>query len=147
MVSTTHIDAMLTAGLAYAIPGGPLYWYWAEPHAVNPAAKQRYALTPQTAGTVGALLLAENRRSVDHRYREEEWEEPYLFTRLPGWPDPAVVLKAVHCYEYQSCEHPGWETSQAYAFIRRLERAAIYRVPGYEDAPWEIGSREVFRSS
>lgn len=160
MVSTVHIDAMLTAGLVLGPAyGTPLSWYWPDLDATTDrgswtseqlrqeAVQRRRELTLATAGRVGAMLLAENRRSVDHRYAEEELEEPYLYSRVPGRPDPVVVLKAIACYEYQSCEHPGWRTSEAHAFVRVLESAMVHHLPGYENAPWEITSRAVFLSA
>lgn len=102
-------------------------------------------LTEATAGRVGAMLLAENRRSVDHRYDETELEEPYLFTKLRGIPDPVIVLKAISCYEYQSCEHPEWATSEASRFCVALQAKMIGLLPGYDQAPgWEVHSADVF---
>jgi hypothetical protein len=69
------------------------------------ADQRRHELTTDTAGRVGAMLLAENRRSVDHRYDEQKLAEPYLFTRLTGTPDPVVVLKVINCHEYQSRQY------------------------------------------
>src|SRR5262249_54372168 len=106
--------------------------------------QRRRELTRQTVGRVGAMLLAENRRSVDHRYNEQEWEQPYLFTELPGRPDPVVVLKPVACYRYQSCEHPDWRTSDAAAFCDALQDRATRCLPGYATAPWEIDDTQVF---
>jgi len=51
---------------------------------------------------------------------------------------PVAVLKACSCYEYQSCEHPGWETSEAKRLIDSITQAAIAALPGYQDAAWEI---------
>jgi hypothetical protein len=39
---------------------------------------------------------------------------------------------------YQSCEHPGWEESEARKFCQQLTEGAIARLPGYEAAAWEI---------
>jgi hypothetical protein len=139
VVSTVHIDAMLTAGLRLEQPYGrdPLVWFWPAIDAASDrgswtseelqhqARQRRRELTHASAGRVGAMLLAENRRSVDHRYDEQEWEEPYLFHALPGVPDPVIVLKAIACYRYQSCEHPDWPASEA-------------------AAPWEIDDAQVF---
>jgi hypothetical protein len=157
-VSDVHIDAMLTAGLRLSAASGddPLTWFWPAIDADSDrgswtsaelqrqAAQRRRALTPATAGRVGAILLAENRRSVDHRYDEQVWEEPYLFTDLPGDPDPVIILKAINCYRYQACEHPGWATSEAAAFCDALAALAIACLPGYERAPWEITDPQVF---
>ncbi|MEU7925079.1 hypothetical protein [Micromonospora sp. NPDC049107] len=155
-VPNVHIDAMLTAGLRFAETGYPLSWYWPSPTATSDrgswtssesqleSVQRRRDLTLPTAGRVGAMLLAENRASVNHRYAEDEIEEPYLFTWLPGTPDPIVVLKALSCYEYQSCEHPGWRGSEAYQFCNALRRQAIGRLPRYSDAPWVIEDTDVF---
>jgi hypothetical protein len=158
VVSAVHIDAMLTAGLRLDPPHGarPLTWFWPQIDAASDpgswtseellrqARERRRELTEQTAGPVGAMLRAENRRSVDHRYDEQEWEQPYLFTELPGRPDPVVVLKAIACYRYQSCEHPGWRSSEAVAFCDALQARAIDCLPGYNTAPWEINDPAVF---
>lgn len=108
----------------------------------------RRTMTPQT---LGQALLDECIRSVFHRYEDCE-----TVAELPGYtPDltergatykhnpmvnvrPIVALKAIDCYEYQSCEHPAWESSMAYAFCDSLRRALVRDLPGYEDAPWEI---------
>lgn len=157
ILSKTHIDVLITAGLRYSSGWrGPLTWYWpaidAESDRGNwtsaelqeQARQRRRSLTRKTAGRVGAVLLAENRRSVDHRYDETEWEEPYVFEQVPGWPDPVIILKAIACYEYQSCEHPGWRTSEARAFCQALQGRAITLLPGYDEAPWDINDRTVF---
>lgn len=160
MLPKTHIDVLVTAGLRYAnARRGPLMWFWPDIDAETDRGswtsaehreqvrQRRRDLTRETAGRVGAVLLAENRRSVDHRYDEGEWEEPYLFEPVPGWPDPVIVLSAIACYEYQSCEHPGWRTSEAHAFCQALQARAIRLLPGYDEAPWEIADRQVFLTS
>jgi hypothetical protein len=74
----------------------------------------------------GAVLWAENWRSLEALYgdrAEERWaRETYVYS--PLWPrhwKPVEVLKAIDCYEYQSCEH--------------LE-CMISELPGYDAAPW-----------
>jgi len=49
-----------------------------------------------------------------------------------------AVLKAIQCYEYQSCEAASWEKSNAKAFCEALRGEIIMDLPGYDDAPWEI---------
>jgi hypothetical protein len=152
---------MLTADLRLQPPygAGPLTWFWpaidaaCDPGSLTSAQLQRQAtqrsreLTSQTAGRVGAMLLAQNRRSVEHRYDEQEREQPYLFIPLPGAPDPVIVLKAIACYRCQSCEHPGWAGSEAAAFCEALQQRAIVCLPGYAAAPWEIDHAHVFRAN
>jgi hypothetical protein len=53
--------------------------------------------------------------------------------------DGSRALKAISCYEYQSCEHPEWKTSQVRQYCEQLRRALIGCLPGYESAPWEWG--------
>lgn len=90
----------------------------------------------------GRRLLAENYSSVNYRYDEDEKPEEYKWGRIgPACAvsrEPGKVLKQLDCYEYQACEHPGWESSWAHAFCKALRRECIHHVPGYESAPWGI---------
>jgi hypothetical protein len=92
------------------------------------------------------MLLRENQLSVNYRYRENGIENIYFFEEslTTETIDPVVILKAIACYEYQSCEHPGWTTSEAHAFCEALRRRMIHHLPGYEEAPWEITCRRQF---
>ena len=138
MVGATHINALVTAGLILVRPYGPLRWYWGEPR------KER-ELNELTQDDVGRMLIAENRRSVDYRYGEEEAVPEYRFKMLPGVPDPVIVLKAIRCYVYQSCETDDWERTEAAAFCESLTVTAIRCLPGYDEAPaWEIRDPFVF---
>lgn len=163
IVSKTHIDALVTAGIVMARGAcGPMRWYWpaltdddrkdayerGEPwgrRAVELMTERQHELRQETAGRVGAMLWAENRRSVNHRYDEDEWEQPYEFSHLPGTPDPVIVLDAIACYEYQSCEHPEWPASEAFEFCRVLRELAIGALPRRERR-WEIDDPRVFVS-
>jgi hypothetical protein len=158
MVGRTHIDALLTAGLSWQ-RYGPVRWLdtaepppedayqagepWG-PGMVRWYNAHRKELTRETAGQTGAMLLAENRRSVDHRYAESELEEPYLFNPLRGTPDPLIVLCALRCYEYQSSESPGWQQSAAFRFCEALKATAIREATMDVDV-WEIADRNVFQ--
>jgi len=159
-VSDTHIDALLSAGLFYD-PGNPVRWFRraltpeekagtyevgavSGPEALRLVKELTETLTLHTSGRVGAMLRLENRRSVNHRYAETEDEAPYVFTKLGGVPNPVVVLKAIDCYEYQSCEHPDWRWAEAFAFCEALRRRMIGQLPGYDQAPWEIVDKYVF---
>ena len=153
MVPVEHIRAMVNAGLVTRY--GPLSWqtrdltdterahaYLAgQPWGLGASMVFRDAwreLTPATAGAVGAILLAENRRSVDYRYREDEIEEVY--THGPSRLRHSVeVLKAIDCYEYQSCETPDWAQSEAHQFCQALRGLLIGQLPGYDEADsWPI---------
>ncbi|MDR7277645.1 hypothetical protein [Catenuloplanes atrovinosus] len=155
VVSDDHIDALLTAGLH----SRGLRWFWPEIDAASDrgnwtsaalqaqSEQRRRELTIDTAGRVGAVLLAENQRSVNHRYDEEELEIPYLFRPVPGTPDPVTTLRIIASYEYQACEHPGWRSSEAYAICDALRHAAIATLPGYAAAPGIVTGRDIFTAS
>lgn len=145
-VTTVHVDALLTAGLAFCTKKNPLTWRHPPPTAAEPSTVGlERTLTPATAGQVGAMLLAENTRSVNHRNDEDDWEPVYLFHPLPGTPDPLVVLKAIACLEYQSCEHDGWLDSEARVFCQALRQVTITKLPGYHDVDgWPIETRAAF---
>jgi hypothetical protein len=143
-VSSTHIDVLVSAALQ-RIHGETLRWYHGEIPETEPgealpgrgdylAALERThrEVTQENAETWGATLVAENRRSVNHRYNEEEWEEPYTFTEYAGTFSPVKVLGAINCYEYQACEHPGWKTSEARSFCEALRERMIRMLPGYD---------------
>lgn len=154
-VDETHIHFLLAGGLGLADRGSKLRWLVREltdeekestfqpgepwgPGASTLYGQLRRELNEKNAGWVGAMLLAENRRSVNHRYREEEWEQPYVFKALVGVPSPVALLKAIDCFVYQSCEHPEWDASEANRFCDSLRQTAIRKLPGYEDKPWEV---------
>lgn len=160
VVSKTHIDGLITAGLELG-RRGPLRWFyppldrrWTD----HDHERSKRELRLENADDVGQMLVAECVRSVAHRYPdcapqlgglpgpcEAYYLEPYQFVPLRGRVEPSVALKAIACYRYQSCEHPEWNISEAYQFCDALEQAAIWALPGMDQAPgWEITDREVF---
>jgi hypothetical protein len=147
-VDKAHIDVMVSAALQ-RVHGDTLCWYHDPagdlPHTRPGQAlpdhaydgylaelqRRRRQVTHENAETWGATLVAENRRSVDWRYDEDELEEPYTFTEYAGHFDPVKMLAAIACYEYQACEHPGWKTSEARDFCEALRQRTIHQLPGY----------------
>jgi hypothetical protein len=97
---------------------------------------------------VGNMLWQENIKSVSTRYprgTQKTRTKPIGETFVFGDDDvhvafaeyrPSQVLKSCHCYEEQSCEHEGWNISEAHSFIRALEYRAMRHVAGYEEAEW-----------
>lgn len=92
------------------------------------------------ANRIGEMLHAENVRSVNYRYGEAtqpdfalcEWAAFQVFSRVQ-------VVKAARCLEYQSCEHPGWEESDAFKLVRAIIADDSSRdIPGWDEAQWEI---------
>jgi hypothetical protein len=96
---------------------------------------------------VGRALWRENLASVAYRYpddtgdgdrpgylqRDEEVEE-YIYRRPARKIDPSGLLYAIGCYDYQSCEHPGWVTSDAYRWVSTLADA-LRQSPGINESP------------
>jgi hypothetical protein len=101
-------------------------------------------LTDEIADEVGQMLVKENYDSVHHMYEGSNqiikpvMDEPYMFSRVLSKIDPVQVLKAIDCYEYQSCEHPQWLESESRVFCQSLRARAINRLPGYDEAAWEV---------
>ena len=132
------------------VQGRTLSWYWDTRNDYGQIDSHSAELKPNNdhaAMCIGKMLWNENIRSVSARYPTRKTY------KLPGvvsgdaltpqdfsapWPDidPVQVLKTCECYKYQSCEHDGWENSEAAAFIQALEYAAVNALPGYEAANW-----------
>lgn len=106
------------------------------------------AYSNERADAIGRTLWRENANSV--RYRYSHWTRPELEA---AWPDlkivpfyefkpvhakAAAVAKIARCYDYQSCEHPAYEASQAKAIADTLMATFPETLPGYDDAPWGI---------
>jgi len=154
VVDASHIDLLVSAGLVFPerhCQNSKLRWQVPN---TNPV--ERVELTYENADAIGVMLWAENYRSVDHRYPDDEEDLPgpdgfsgattltYVFDSIGGMLDPVVVLKALQCYEYQSCEHPEWKTSSARQFCEALRKVAIALLPGYSEAPWSFNDRAFF---
>jgi hypothetical protein len=103
---------------------------------------------------VGAGLLAECVASVHHRHPDLDHDElpgpipmpqarQYEFTDFGPVLTIAECASALACYEYQSCEHPAWGGSAAREFCGDLLRALAPMLPGYQNAPWELGAEFV----
>jgi hypothetical protein len=55
----------------------------------------------------------------------------------PGYRPPiAESYKLVHCYAYQSCEDPEWQSSEAFSVCEVIEQRMQRRIHGYDAAPW-----------
>lgn len=149
VVSDIHIHALLNGAMTLhrvRFPDGVFTW---RTDIDEPATEQ--ALTVQTAEGIGRMPLAENQRSVNHRYREHDVAPRYTFVPDTYPVDPVRIFKASHCYVHQSYDHPGWGRSSARRFrealdavampglpARELTRRELSAIPGYDEAPWEI---------
>lgn len=108
-----------------------------------------------TATSVGYALLAANIKSVQTRYPDDTYDnlpgpiptpvpDDYQYRHSSYYPTQAVtILKAISCFEYQSCEYDDFDESPIAAFCESLRRAAINALPGYDDAPWELTKPDI----
>lgn len=105
------------------------------------------------AGDMMGALALECFKSVSYRYPAEDGQPldlpgPIAFKDRPvECPHtlsayqrltPVQVIKAIHGYIYQACEHPEWEQSEARRLVQQIESCALRVLPGYEEAEWEI---------
>lgn len=100
-----------------------------------------------TPEALGQMLWNENIASVLHRYPHDTRETmpgpvgesfEYGTHRRCQRVTPEQTIQAIGCLEDQSCEHPGWEASEAHTFCRALHDLAVSRILGRHDLAWEI---------
>lgn len=125
-VPKAHIDLLVTAAFDGPTDSAPKSWSFPISNVSN-----------MTMDEAGRMLWGENVKSLEARYGGAEnmvdpaWEA-YHWTRTDG---PIItILKAISCYEYQSCEHDGWERSKAWWFCHSLTAALIGCLPGFDQA-------------
>jgi len=95
--------------------------------------------TPDAA-KIATTLHAQNVRSVNHRYERHE-SPAYRYRAVPiDCIDAKDVLMACAGLEYQSCETPDWEETEAYAILSAIRKRAIHVVTENSQC-WSI-SRE-----
>ena len=91
-------------------------------------------------------LLQTNLDSLSARYpdaaRISDWcsagESAYRYIEKEKCATAVEAIKLLQSYRYQSCEHEGWETSLANAYVTRLIGELICTLPGYEVSPWTV---------
>ena len=86
---------------------------------------------------IAQILLDENVKSVNYRYRDNE---VMSITYDRGAPILTAIqaIKAAQCLRYQSCECDDFEESIAFKLIEAIIADAIPRLEGYESAEWGI---------
>lgn len=80
-------------------------------------------LNRDNAAKVASILMAENVRSVNAKYGENEGKA-YVFTYDRTAHDRPVgnIIGALECYEYQACETHDWHTSLAHEIVQGLRK-------------------------
>jgi hypothetical protein len=143
MVCKSHIDQLVN--VAYygpkKVPIQSDHWY-------RPYFRDR-ELNNDQLNDLGEMFVKENLSSIHSRYpdtltilddtpgpRKQYWLAPYVFERPSRRMTAVEALKAISCYEYQSCEHEEWERSEAHRFCETLRDSLITKLPGYEKAAW-----------
>jgi hypothetical protein len=104
-------------------------------------------LSPRTPDEIGRMLWRENLASVAYRYPyDKDGERPgpvgfrdsdvdtYTWAEAPLL-DGGALNKTISCYDYQSCEHPGYKDSEAKQVIDRL-RNPVIDTEFPDDVPW-----------
>jgi hypothetical protein len=126
IVSDKHINSLLN--FAYAHMDG-----------INlPDGQDLSFKSVQDLDKIGQILLDENYRSVNYRYREQEISHQIKFFVQPLLT-PVQIIKACQCLDYQCCETEDWEETSAYRIINWIQTEAIRNLAGYEQAQWSIG--------
>ena len=136
LVGKPHIDHLVRVaidGPAGRHPNWRIYWF------TDDGVQQ----APDDPNLTGRLLWIENHKSIAARYPGNTdcpitEIEAYVYARPRDRLSTVAALKALDCYEYQSCEHPEWPTSAAFSLCYALRKRLISALPGYDDAAWEI---------
>jgi hypothetical protein len=121
IVAKAHVDVLVLAGVQFTVP-----------YDLTAAGRGRPP-DPVQLAAAGADLWAENHHSINHLYGEDGQPPGYRPPTAEVILDPVAVVKAVDCYVYQSCEHPGWASSRAADYSRRLRTAAMTGLPVERD--------------
>jgi hypothetical protein len=143
LVSEAHIDVLIDAAKQFAGRGSDrLRWYWGN--------QWRELVPGENETAVGRMLLAENARSVGHRYREAQSPAALTYTyRRSGRLDYTIAEanKTVACYNYQTCEPDDYEKTEAFAFVQALKDALLRSVGMPDATPWGWEEADLNRSA
>lgn len=148
IVSKCHIDALITLGMRRAWPHAPAL-SWSRIFDKYESSSTRH-LNSETQDDTGQMLVDCCVASVAYRYQvagaryheqlpgpiDNYYVKPYHWQPVHITPTAVQGLKLIHCYEYQSCEHPEWKESEGRSFCKSLEHNLIGCLDGYEAADW-----------
>lgn len=141
IVSNNHINAILRFADLHcsSVVGG-----FARQHMKMPAAGEYLT-------KIGQILLRENVRSVNYRYREKTRPGKFEYDQDAPAVSHIEALKLVNCLDYQSCERKDWHKSPACILLAEIKMKILEDLAGlnhpsgqkqiqisYNDAPWSI---------
>lgn len=96
-------------------------------------------LASQSANRLATLLMDENLRAVNARYREQYPPHEFIpVSVMLTTREPMRILKAVHCLQYQCNETEDWPQTEAYAILKAIEEYVVRTLPGYDEVEWSI---------
>lgn len=100
---------------------------------------QQYSSNRMSFFEAAEELYKENCNSLNARYGDEDFKGITIpVNYVPTIRNIFALAKQVNCYEYQSCEHEGWESSKAYKMCQAIKEGLLRNHPDYEAAPWGI---------
>ena len=148
MLSAAHFDAMADYVATHNLaPAGVLRDRGGMPAATAELLRHTGGIMPDGLRAyrtvVGAVLHAQNKRSVCARYWATEADEfpVYQCRRIAATITPQRALAAVACYEYQACETSDFEQTLASAICRMIEEHALAALRAGE--PWGLDEEHV----
>jgi hypothetical protein len=97
-----------------------------------------YAYRPGAEQEATDILYAANIQSHNARYQLDESTFDCVYNPTAIQLKRIEVIKACDCLAYQCDEWEGFEGSKAQAILRDIKQSAIYKLPGYDAAPWSI---------
>jgi hypothetical protein len=155
MQSHAHIDAIVTHAISGKCadvfdPHGAqgIHWVHDGTHYTMDA-RYEDVFTLVTPTEAGQMLFDENKTSVEYRYPDDKYmavDWKYGDYAPTGLLTLAEIIKAIDGLVYQSCEHPTYYSSSAYALLMALKSKMASKIRGYDDAEtWSIHEEDVKR--
>lgn len=93
---------------------------------------QAYSMYVESVGDPDAFatnLLRENYKSVNYRYESKRRAPKVIYEPFTTGETHVdfrlLTLAQLHCYSYQTCEHPGWPMSRSYHQMKELEACIL----------------------
>ena len=87
--------------------------------------------------------------SVNYRYAEQDAVIPSFSYKRQFRNEAksltshlAEVANAIRCFDYQACEHPGWESSVAHSFLQGLRETVLSNLQTAEGVDYESSQGE-----